>query len=485
MLLTRRERRNYNCIMEIMNVAVCEGLREIFKQEWNKHYGISKGLWDDTPLTGNELYNMERPRSAAKSYLHLFKSGKRSDWDCSALTDAILYSKALKMHLAPHVSNKVDELRDLRNKLIHYFGSQHKMSDVAFDNAYKKVVNCFNVLLLSTADIQRIKNSWRGNHVTRLWGMCALYILATQNKALFKVLPRKPVHLVANRNTAVKTILEELHNLSSRNDRALTYLYVSGKPGSGTSQLARLVGEQYATTTTFGWFGGTTFVMTLNGRSLRHILNSYVDFAHRMKCNKSIIANIVDSDETRTVMKVESVQKEIVKALKVVNNDYTWLLIVDNVVKLSKVSSFLPQLEDEDWTGGQVLIATQDISSVSSNSSLTVRISVSQGMDPAESCKFLIDLSGHAVVENQLLNVAKELDYQPLALAYAAFYVKQRRKSTASAKFAWEDYLKNLDEGKRNFTEKKPNEINDTYSLTMYTAVLLAISYILSVDQSY
>ena len=497
MLLTRRERRNYNCIMEIMNVAVCEGLREIFKQEWNKHYGISKGLWDDTPLTGNELYNMERPRSAAKSYLHLFKSGKRSDWDCSALTDAILYSKALKMHLAPHVSNKVDELRDLRNKLIHYFGSQHKMSDVAFENAYKKVVNCFNVLLLSTVDIQRIKNSWRGNHVTRLWGMwympyifltvflvgllaSALYILATQNKALFKVLPRKPVHLVANRNTAVKAILEELHNLYIRNERALTYLYVSGKPGSGKSQLARLVGEQYATSTSFGWFGGTTFVMTLNGRSLRHILNSYVDFAHRMKCNKSIIASIVDSDETRTVMKVESLQKEIVRALKLVNNEYTWLLIVDNVVNLSKVSSFLPQLEDEDWKGGQVFIATQDISSVPQNSSLTVHILVSEGMDPAESHKFLIDLSGLVIVKNKDLmsKVGKELAYQPLALAYAAFYVKQRQRSKIPPKFAWEDYLKNLDEGKRNFTEKKRNEISDTYSLTMYTAVLLAIRLI-------
>ena len=74
--------------------------------------------------------------------------------------------------------------------------------------------------------------------------------------------------------------------------------------------------------------------------------------------------------------------------------------------------------------------------------------------------------------------VGKELAYQPFALAYAAFYVKQRRRSKIPPKFAWEDYLKNLDEGKRNFTEKKRNEINDTYSLTMYTAVLMAIRLI-------
>ena len=142
------ERKNYNCVMEIMNVALCEGLREIFKREWDKKYSATKGEWDDTCLSGGEFYKMEKTRHHAKPYLDVYKTGERSEWDISALSDAILYSYALNGYVPPHVSNKVDELRDLRNKLSHKFASKHRMPDAAFDNAFKKVKNCFNVLKL-------------------------------------------------------------------------------------------------------------------------------------------------------------------------------------------------------------------------------------------------------------------------------------------------------------------------------------------------
>lgn len=484
--------------MEIMNVAVCDGLRQIFKQEWDKHYGVSKGHWDDTPLTGNELFHLEKTR-AARHYLQLFKFGKRSDWDSSALSDAILYSNALGAHLSPHVFKQVDELRDLRNKLTHSFGSKHEMSDVAFDNAYKKVETCFNLLSLSTAEVQRIRNLWKGNRVAGLWEdnrhtfltvfliglLCsALFMLFTRQTVLFKVLPSKPVHLIASRSPIVDAILKELHALSARNNRALTYLYISGNPGSGKSQLARLVGERYTIASSYSWFGGTTFVMTLNGKSASHMLNSYIEFARRLDCNESAIASILSSEEISTEMKIKSLQIEIVKALKIVNNKYTWLLMVDNVMRnLKKIALLLPQLEDKDWQGGQVLITTQDMSSVPPNSSLTVHISVNEGMDPVESCKFLTDLSGDPENQELVEKVAKELDYQPLALASAASYIKQLRERNASSQFNWSDYLDKLYEGKRNITEVKLTEVNESaYSLTLSTAVLLVLKYFADSD---
>jgi hypothetical protein len=480
------EKENYNSIMEIMNVAVCEGLREVFKQKWDKHYGTTKGLWDDTCISGNELYNMEKPRPHAKPYLNSYQSGKRSEWDMSALSDAILFSNALKKHLAPHVSNKVDELRVLRNYLTHKFGSQHKMPDAAFNNAYKKVKNCFKALKLSTVNVEKIiRSSSRRNcciYLTNIICICLTILIvvfcywfanAFEAKTLFRVLPTRPVHLVANRSRTVSAILEELRSLSARNNRALTYLYISGNPGSGKSQLARLVGQRYGKNTTFYWFGSYTFVMTLKGRSSQDILESYADFARRVDCTENNVANIINSKETTTAMKIQSLKTEIAKSLK--NLRCTWLLIADNVVKLGETSSFLPQLEDEDWQGGQVLITTQDMSSVPSNSSLTVHISVSQGMDLAESREFLKDLSGLVEDQGLLTKVAKELDYQPLALASAAFYVKQLRETRASSQFSWKDYLKKLHEGRRNLTEMKLTKVNHAYSLTMSTAVLLAV----------
>ena len=115
------------------------------------------------------------------------------------------------------------------------------------------------------------------------------------------------------------------------------------------------------------------------------------------------------------------------------------------------------------------------MSSVPLNGSMIVHLSVSKGIDPEESCEFLTDLSGLYRNQNMVSKVAKELDYQPLALASAAFYVKQLHESKASSHFTWKDYLTKLDQGKRNLTEMKLSKVNQAYTLTMSTAVLLAV----------
>lgn len=216
--------------------------------------------------------------------------------------------------------------------------------------------------------------------------------------------------------------------------------------------------------------------MTINGRSLLHVLNSYVEFAYHVNCDKNVIDRILYSNQNKTEDKVKSILSEIVKKLENVNNKYTCLMIVLNVLKLSEISPFLPQLEDKSWQGGQVLITTQDISSVPSNGSLTVHISVSQGMEPAESCKFLTDLSG--LFENQDLvsEVANKLDNQPLALVSAALYVKQLRDS--KVQITWKDYLKKLDEEKRNLSEMKQSESKEVSSSTAYAAACVISSQV-------
>ena len=144
------------------------------------------------------------------------------------------------------MTNKVDELRKLRNELTHTFGPQHKISDIEFEKAYKKVQKCFKALKLSTASVEKITNSFKRKFVTTLQKLacicfivfvagllsCVLYYWLANpmtGKSLhrFRVLPARPVHQVANRSRTVNAILEELHKLSIKNNRSLTYFYIS------------------------------------------------------------------------------------------------------------------------------------------------------------------------------------------------------------------------------------------------------------------
>ena len=96
----------------------------------------------------------------------------------------------------------------------------------------------------------------------------------------------------------------------------MTYLYISGNPGSGKSQLARLVGKRYATNFSRNRsVDGSAFVMTLKGTSLPDILWSYNDFARRLDCNADNLAKIINSNETETMVKIQILKTEIAKRL--------------------------------------------------------------------------------------------------------------------------------------------------------------------------
>ncbi len=91
-----------------------------------------------------------------------------------------------------------------------------------------------------------------------------------------------------------------------------------------------------------------------------------------------------------------------------------------------------------------------------------------------ESCSLLASLSGTS--DSPILaEVAKQLDYQPLALAAAAIYVQEVTETSPA--FSWGNYLKKLEDGKkRKQTEELLSNINSVaHPLTMTTAVQLAV----------
>ena len=441
------EERNYNCMRKIVTDIVSRGLRTIFQQEWNNRYQATLGAWDNTATSGQMLFNMENKRPSARNYLDKYKKGNINEWDCTVLFDAILYSNSIgQARLNPSVKAEVDNLRKLRNEILHVPKGQLPEHD--FVDASEKATKSFLALGLPTKEIDDIK-------------------MERKRVTSFQVLPQHPTHEVIRRENKVSTIIDDLKNLRTSNTGKLTYFYVSGNPGSGKSQLARQIGEsnyreEMKKQTEL------TFVMTLNAKNPKSLLQSYDDFARRLNCTDTVVASIFNSNQT-TEVKIRQLRTQITTRI---NNYKSWLIIVDNVEDLNLMSSLLPELGSEEWKGGQVLVTTQDSSHIPPNGSLTQHASISPGMTENESCRLLKTVSGTGE-DPMLKEVAKVLDYQPLALAAAGVYLKQVQQS--KAEFSWQNYLQKLDEGKIRLTQEQLRDTNPAYSHTMTTAVLLAV----------
>ena len=84
----------------------------------------------------------------------------------------------------------------------------------------------------------------------------------------FCVLPPRPPHVIACRDCDVAKVTQKLLNLRGASENSLSYCNISGNPGSGKSQLAGLVGENFykeiRKDTT-----APSFVMTLNAEKIR------------------------------------------------------------------------------------------------------------------------------------------------------------------------------------------------------------------------
>ena len=156
----------------------------------------------------------------------------------------------------------------------------------------------------------------------------------------FCILPPKPSHDVASRDFEVAEIMQQLKHLKSTNENKLSFLYISGNPGSGKSQLAGLVAERFFKRGT-EIPCATLFVMTLNAENQDTLLESYVSFARRLKCPEFAVTNTIGSKDLTTEEKISNLKTLIGK--KIVELYTSWLLVVDNVTSISRVHAHLPE----------------------------------------------------------------------------------------------------------------------------------------------
>ena len=489
------EQLNYYRICYVVTDILTEGLRTIFKQEWDSRYRSTLGEWKDEPQNGQDFKNGEPPRNQIrnKELLQTMVNGNRAEWDCTMLFYALLYSNCIKL---PNgiVKSNLHCLRNFRNKEFAHVIKGH-ISDTDFLTAISKIDAAFLALGLSNSQIQAIQNQTTFyteelnvvlNQVEDLKKKLQEKDDETQflqeqlctSVSPFSVLPPKPSHDVAARDSEVAEIEKLLDTLKSADESSLSYLHISGPPGSGKSQLAGLAAKRFfekiktAPST-------TSFVMTLNGKSKETLLESYVSFARHLKCPESSVMTTINAKDLTTDEKIANLKMLIGTKVKLYK---LWLVIVDDVTNLSSVQVHLPNPGDDQWINGQLMITTTDVASIPPTSTFIQHISVSEGMDPADASHLLGMLSGFQ--DEELANkVARALDYQPFALASAASYVREVRQNKVTSEFGWNDFLKKLDNGQRRATETTLEKTNLSYPKSMTDVITLAVQEAIKSDK--
>ena len=294
----------------------------------------------------------------------------------------------------------------------------------------------------------------------------------------FCILPPKPSHDIASRDVEVADITNQLQELKRADASNLSILCISGNPGSGKSQLAGLVAKRFYEKAQEDSCS-KVFVMTLNAETLGTLLDSYITFARQIKCPEDAITQIHISKDLKTEDKISSLISLISSKI---GRYKSWLLLADNVKSLSEMHVHLPQQGHGQWGKGYLLITTQDSTCIPLTSTSIRHISVSKGMQSQEACSLLALISG--ISDNEIgEQVARELDYQPLALASAATYVKQLRQSKRFSEFGWNDFLTKVEKGQRDATETLLTETNPCYKKSMTTATTLAIKEVMQSDR--
>ena len=510
------EQLNYFRACYIAFNLVPQGLRKVFKQEWDFLYKTTPfGEWKDISQNGRDFHNKESRKSHTKNarLLATIQRGNTAEWDCSCLFFAILYSDCIGSTLSPAVRKEVDDLRQVRNDIAHL--NEVELTDAKFHHYVARVLAAFNSLKLPTNELDDIKNQTdfptaevnslkmladnlnaevknkeeeNKNLTSELQSTQAT--LQTKQEEVetltqeinskvesFCTLTFKPSHKIIKRSSDVTRIMKKLDELYNESNGAISTIYLSGIPGCGKSQLARQLGQEIFDRRLHENYS-LKFVATLNAETLDNLADSYSSLARHLGITEYTLTNLETSTKGNPRQKIQYLKRVIYPKTKHFSN---WLIIADNVVDLSLVCRDLPPTGSEEWGHGQVLITTQDSSSIPSNAPLTYHESLSNGMHPDDAVNLLRQVS-QIQDQNQDEKVAEVLEYQPLALAAAAFYV-QTMVVSGYPNYHWEDYLEALSRGEREATQKLLANQNIAYSMTTTAAIQMAITRALETDE--
>ena len=512
-----QEQLNYFRFCHVAFNLVPVGLRQIFKQEWDFLYKTTlRGEWQDSPQNGRDFYNRESKESRKRNArcLATIQNGDTAEWDCTCLFFAILYSDSIGKTLSPAVYKDVDDIRQVRNEIAHI--KEAKVTDTDFQTSVDKVLNAFTSLGLPITEIKEIKKqttfpteelenikkqardlqaeldqtkSDLQEKESRLQSTEADLVSAREeSKALtqeisaklqpFCILTASPPHEIIRRSHDIKRITHKMVELYSGSNGAVSTVYLSGNPGCGKSQLAREIGQQFFSERSDD-DDDLIFVATLNTESVETLADSYITLGRHLGITEYALTSLESLKREKPIEAIQQLHRLVSPNARKFSK---WLIIADNAVVLRSIREFLPKTGSKEWGHGQVLITTQDSTTIPQNAPHTYHESLSKGMRGAEAVELLETVSQMKGRE-QAENIAELLDYQPLALAAAAYYV-QTIVNTGALNYNWGVYLHDISTyGQRNKTETVLANESVAYAKTTMAAVEMAIQRAVEIDE--
>ena len=495
-----QEQLNYFRLCYIAFDLVPVGLRQIFKNEWDFLYkATSIGEWKDTAQNGRDFYNNESKASHKKNArcLATIHNGNTAKWDCTCLFFAILYSDTVGTTLSPAVYKVVDDIRQVRNEIAHI--TEAKLTDADFRTSVDRLLNDFTSLGLAITEIQEIKNqttfpTMEVENIKKearnlqaeldltkstLQSTEAALVSLTQEISVelqpFCILASRPPHDIIIRSHDIERITNKMEELNNGSSGTVSTVYLSGNPGCGKSQLAREIGQQLF----YEQNNDLIFAATLNTENIETLVDSYLTLGRHLGITEYALKGLESLKEEKPIEAIKQLHRLI---LPKTSKFTKWLIIADNVIDLRLVRDLLPQTGSKEWGHGQVLITTQDSGTIPQNAPHTYHESLSKGMRREEAVELLETVS-QISEPVQAENVAELLDFQPLALAAAAYYV-QTVVTSGSSNYDWKAYLQDAS----TYSQRKEAETvlaneSSAYDKTTMAAVEMAIQRAVDTDE--
>ena len=166
-------------------------------------------------------------------------------------------------------------------------------------------------------------------------------LLEEMNAAVepFCLLSFKPPHEIIRRSRDIEKIMEKMQELCKGSNGTVSTIYLSGVPGSGKTQLARQLGENFYNIRSRDT-EGLTFVATLNAETIETLVDSYITLAKTLGITEYAVSGMEDS---RTKNPKDTLKRVMHLVSPKIAKFANWLIIVDAVVDLALIRGYLPQ----------------------------------------------------------------------------------------------------------------------------------------------